>query len=551
MKNFIQTILLGLAFTTAAHAQSIVNSGAEIVNSAGSYWVVDNGAVTLSSTNMLVFANLSITDDASLTVPSSLAVTVNGTLTNNAGDGGLTLQSSAASSASLIHNNANVAGTVEHYLANNQWYIIGSSVDGQDINGFLSDANNSIAYKAGNGGFYGVTTYNETTNLWDDYLTASAVGSFANGTGYLVRRQATDGSVSFGGTLSADNVLVGVSRLGKGWNGVSNPYPCAIGVNSDAVTPKNFLTQNTGVLDDNYEALYVSDPTSDDYIIVSQAAFSNTTGKEQWLTSYFQSGQGFIVRSSGSENVVFDTDMRIHQPDLILKSGRKEWSGVVLAAAIKGATSKTGITFHEGMTNGLDAGYDAGAFKAKGAVSVFTQLAENNGVDFGLQCLPESAAEGTVLAVGLETSTGGEVTFSLEKVLFSPFTKVSLEDRTMGTTTNFDSPSDAYTALIEKGSPAYGRFYLTFGETTGNSAMNNIGLNAWFSNGNIIVNGELSTKAKMALYDIRGRKIREINSQEINSRSFEVSSLISGVYLLDILDGGRHASIKIPIIKNN
>jgi hypothetical protein len=243
--------------------------------------------------------------------------------------------------------------------------------------------------------------------------------------------------------------------------------------------------------------------------------------------------------------------MRIHKPDAVLKSGEIEWPGVILAANVNNATSTTGITFHQDMSNGLDAGYDAGAFKANSTVNIFTQLAENNGVDFGLQCLPESATHGTILPLGIETSAGGEVTFSLEKVLFSPFNKVALEDRMMGTTTVFENTSDTYTALVEKGSASYGRFFLVFGETTGTVTLNKAAINAWFSNGKIIINGELSGNAKLALYDIRGRKIRDINSQEMNGNTIQATNLVTGVYLLNIVDGGRHSSIKLPVTKGD
>lgn len=71
--------------------------------------------------------DLTINNGASVSINPDKALTVNGTLTNNAGNSGLVIKSDASGTGSLIENNG-VAATCERYLTEDEWHYISSPV---------------------------------------------------------------------------------------------------------------------------------------------------------------------------------------------------------------------------------------------------------------------------------------------------------------------------------------------------------------------------------------------------------------------------------------
>ena len=80
------TILVLAAWSLAAQAQSICNSGARIVSQNGTYWVVDGGNFTLKSESADYAAslnNLTITGTAGLALTASSLLPLSGNWLNN------------------------------------------------------------------------------------------------------------------------------------------------------------------------------------------------------------------------------------------------------------------------------------------------------------------------------------------------------------------------------------------------------------------------------------------------------------------------------------
>ncbi len=391
----------------------------------------------------------------------------------------LTIQSNGTNTGALIVSGQSTGDvTVERYLEGDRWYIIGSPVLDQGISALLTNAGNSIAYDTATGN-YGATDYNEADNKWNDYFTDATPGVFNNGTGYLLRRQTTAGAVTFTGALETGSVDEPIATLGFHWNAVGNPYSAAIGITGNASTPNNFLFFNRDNLDVRHIAIYIWDDILGNYVIVSNANFSNVL-YDAWETNYVQLGQGFIVRAAAGGSVVtFTPEMRLGNSALMLKSlvmgaqrsaplaasSKVQWPGVVISAtANNGAdTASTGIAFYEGMSLGLDPGSDIGVLSGNPEVAVYTQLAAgDDGEDYGLQVLPPSAMDGAVLAVGVETRKSGTIIFRFEKTGLPQNTVLILEDRKENTETAITAQNDTYAATVDSEEPAYGRFYLSF-----------------------------------------------------------------------------------------
>ena len=96
--------------------------------------------------------NLYINSEAQVAISSGYSLDVNGSLTNNAGNSGLVIQSDNTGTGSLIHNTPGVKAAVQYYMPEStgdwpenkderstDWYYIASPVVGQDIDPFFED----------------------------------------------------------------------------------------------------------------------------------------------------------------------------------------------------------------------------------------------------------------------------------------------------------------------------------------------------------------------------------------------------------------------------
>lgn len=246
MKKFMLITLL-VAWGILSFAQGIYNNGAHIVSTSGSYWVVDNGGFTLTSTNisnLAKFANLKIMDDASLTLDATSApsyLTVSGDLTVASG-GSLNVGSTANGTSSLIiegTSNGNVS--VQRYIAaaswtnwNDGWHQVSSPVADYDIttsNFTVTPANE-----------YDFFAWSEIYNLWVNFkdgsnpafTDADVNGSddFELGHGYMVAYK-NAAIKSFTGEIN--NANVSISNLDitgstdyYSWHLLGNPFTSAL-----------------------------------------------------------------------------------------------------------------------------------------------------------------------------------------------------------------------------------------------------------------------------------------------------------------------------------
>ena len=486
-----------------------------------------------------------------LTINAGKQVTISsGTL---AVGGNLTLKSDANSTASLI-GTTTVAGITfaERYLTGDKWHVVSPIAFGGSINSFLTNLANSIATKdVSSVTNYGMMDYNETTNLWKDYFTASTLENLTSGQGYSLRRTG-DGVVTFTGTLFTGEKTVTLTKTGsEGWNCIGNPYTSAIGMNSSAGTASNFLGVNaSSSLDQNYACVYVWDPTSSSYKIIG--GLPSGLGSERSLgQSLLQSGQGFFVKAKEAGSLIsFTLAMQTHSTGTALKSAEASWPGFELTASASGVKASTIVAFNNQMTKGLDPTYDAGLLRGANGLSLYTKLIDDNGVDFAIQCLPENGMESFVVPVGLDAKVGGEVKFSATTTGLPTGSSVILEDRTAKVYTDL-SNGDEYAVTLTTNSSGTGRFYIhTSNLTTGTSGLlptETFSLKAYPANEVIWIEGQVNSSAKAYLFSTGGSRLGTFNLQEGNRNSIPAGGLATGVYLLKITDGSKQFNTKIVL----
>ena len=453
----------------------------------------------------------------------------------------LTIESSVTSTGSLTgQSNLTVNGTttVERYMTGNAWHLVSSAVPNESIADFLS-ANTNVST---NGSSRGMMDYDESINDWNTFfLNSGQSGSLTPGKGFSLRTDA-DGTVTFDGSLAIGTVNTTVARTDNfGWNCVGNPYASAIYVNDAADADNNFIDLNASNLDASYSSIYVWDQLNEAYSIIAlgDAAF------------YAQVGQAFFVKAnSEATQVQFTTAMQTHQSAAAFKSGTVASPEIGLKVTMDDRERATRIKFNDAMTTGLDVGYDAGVFKT--GFDIYTQLVEDNGVDFGLQSLPLSNIKSYEIPVGVEVKEAGDISFSLYQENFQANVIPVLTDKKAGKQFVFTGESNVYTTTVSAEENGYGRFVLTFSSVTGieNLLPQPLSYKAWCSNGQIIISGETTGDAVVAIYDVQGRKLATHQLENTNLNHIEAPAATAGIYLLHIQDSGRTKVLKVVSTRN-
>ena len=187
---------------------------------------VDTGA-SIANLNIVPGGSLTINADSYLSINSSKQFSNAGTVTVNSNStsfGVLNLAASANASGKITYNRwVNAVGT-------NEWDLIGSPVDGLDINTFVSDNSGVLAT---NGVQVAVGTYNNSNNDWSNYTTdgsgagnINAAGNFDIGKGYQMGT--VDGGTNilqFTGTIAtADQLQAVINNNGKKYIAFNAPH---------------------------------------------------------------------------------------------------------------------------------------------------------------------------------------------------------------------------------------------------------------------------------------------------------------------------------------
>ncbi|MEN8158140.1 MAG: T9SS type A sorting domain-containing protein [Bacteroidota bacterium] len=459
------------------------------------------------------------------------------------GGGGLSINSDASSSGSLIiagRSSGNI--TYNRYLSGTLWHVIAAPVAGQDLWDYATDPGNSVAEKDSK---RAITSYNEGTDGWNPYPTTDPSESFIKGRGYSTLRTA-NGTVSFTGTAVTDDVTdTPLSRNSQGWNLLGNPYTSAINATVTADPVNNLLTVNSASLDPSFAAIYLWDAASSTYLTISNA-IGGTLSEH-----HIQAGQGFFMRAiEGGGSVDITRTMQSSQNGVpFLKSSNKPWPTIKLTASGDESTCNTFISFNSAMTRGLDITYDAGIYRGGGEVSIYTRLAEDNGVDFAIQSLPTNE-EDLIIPLGIEAPDGMEITLRAEIESWPEHGSLYLEDRGAGTSTRIDSAEFEYSFFADSLKQGIGNFFLhsnviTIGIEKEVESSDPFKIVVHRSGGYVRIIGNVNPGARIRVYDLSGRMLANASLLNGNENILYLSDLNGGIYLLLIEDGNEITGKKI------
>jgi len=301
------------------------------------YPVISNAPASPATTS-----ELTIDQGASLTILPTGSLTVSGTLTNHAESAGLTVQSNATSTGSLINNTAGVEATVQRHITGGWgswdagWHNISSPVGAQPIGGFATTG-------AGNDyDFYG---WDEAANYWMNYKDPSFSGwnggeNFVPGRGYFVSYEQTQENLAFAGEMNVESIVLEnlsyTANQGNGWHLLGNPFASAIKWN-----------------DGNWNLSQIA----------GTAKIWNESGKSYsdiTANGIIPAAQGFFVHAGNAVNsITIPAASRLHNAQAWYKNASQE-KILLVASPLDGSSfQETIIILNPNATAGYDFDFDS------------------------------------------------------------------------------------------------------------------------------------------------------------------------------------------------
>ena len=352
--------------------------------------------------------NVTVNSGRSITIQSTSSLTVGGDFTNTAGT--VTLHSDSDEFSSLMVSGAASGDITYNRYVNivgaGEWDLVGAPVSGMAFSSLITDAN--IATNGS--GVYAVGAYDNTLDTWTN-ATNATTGDLALGQGYQMATT-SGGTLSFTGAIANGDQSVIInnnnaanSGAGRRWNLIANPFASYLHGNSNADGTNNFLTANTAAIDDNFEAIYGWKADGTGYEI-----YNNTSA-----ATYIAPGQGFFVAAAGSgadQTINFTQAMQTvtGADDFVAARSSASYELVLDMHGDAVKVSDTKFYFKEGLTLGLDPGYDAGAFNQSSGLS--SRLVEqDNGIGMGINAMPTDAMSNVIvpLAINQEANIALEI----------------------------------------------------------------------------------------------------------------------------------------------
>jgi hypothetical protein len=200
------------------------------------------------------------------------------------------------------------------------------------------------------------------------------------------------------------------------------------------------------------------------------------------------------------------------------------------------------FVFAEGMTKGLDVGFDAGKYPGNPDISFYSFMTESNSSKFEIQALP-SLNEGISIPIGFNVKPTGTYKFSVHTMEnFEPGTPIVLEDKVTGIQTDL-SINPEYSFSIDQPGTFDNRFVLYFKSAVGISSPAPIQepvVN--FVNGELLITDVAEGKVDVRVVDITGRVVamESFQSAEVVNMPINVQT---GIYIVEVAaENGKFAS---------
>ena len=312
------------AGTTAQSIESSVFLNEEFYN-----LTIDNPTGVVLNADFTIDNDLLINSGKLFTISATKNLSVEGTITNSAGNSGFILNSDATGTASLMHSTDNVAATVERYIsgATEDWHFLSAPVAGQEISPLIPTTPSWVPSGTfGNGTGYDMYLWDEPTNCWiyklnANWNTLNPGADFAVGRGYLYSVQEEKPTKEFAGNLNNGSISYGLTIDGsadatlQGFNLVGNPYPSSIDWKASSGWTRTDLATSGGGND-----MWIWNPDTGNYGVYNSADESGVGTNS--VSQYIAPMQGFFVRAQTEGTMGTTNEVRLHDATTRWKSAQ-------------------------------------------------------------------------------------------------------------------------------------------------------------------------------------------------------------------------------------
>jgi hypothetical protein len=513
--------------------------------------------MTIDTATDTAISEILVTAGNTLTVDGTSSLTVTGDFTNS---GTVTLNSTSDDFSSLIVSGAVTGDITYNRFVNSYndgfgggWDLVGSPAV-MTIKDFIT-ANGANIQVLGDD--YAFSQYDNAAGDWIRYATGSQVGSFTTGQGYSMATVevsppppgAAGATVAFTGAMQTTSQSInvinnnGLNGVGRRWNLVSNPFPSYINGNT-AAGATNFIDTNLAVIDGNYGAVYGWNGSSYTIYNLLDAAFSIAPGQGFWIAAASES-EVALDFTAAMRTTTGSGDFVTGPQPLTFYVGLKLYNGETQKAATK-------FYFRDGLSLGLDTGYDAGAFNQSTKLS--TRLpGGSQETAFARNAMGMDAMQNTRVPLEIRQNVGQAFTISIADMELPEDIYVYLEDTLNGTLTSLKDQDFELTAQSDLS--GVDRFFIVFKSNSVLSNGDTLGINAlnvYKANTDSFVtiagiSPELG-KLNVSLYNILGQTVREkALSSATATQRVSTQGLASGFYIVQIKSGNQTAVKKIIV----
>lgn len=421
------------------------------------------------------------------------------------------------------------------------FHLISPPITANTVSAYLSGSWGAQIEKNNTNTLYALAKYNENQNKWEYFKTDGtnmAGESLTPGIGYTVAINGTSDNLLFDGAFNNSDITVSLQRStgptpptgGWGWNALGNPFPAPMTLNSST----GFFKDNASQLDPLYGGIYVWDPATSSYSVITAST-----------TTTLAVAQGFLVRSKAGGGTVSIKKSYMALSTYGFKSasltdaGSGDLPTIVLTASSGNLVRHTDFHFGDNMTTGMDPYCDAGYLASGGGMELYSKMVNGPTDNFAVQALPNGVQNDLVLPIQLDLQTGGIVEFSGLVTDLPNGTKVLLEDRTLGTST--DLTQDNYKVTLPGNLTGLQRFYLHI-STNGAAILPPAPVSTEgviTSEGtNIHVTGSFAAESKAVVFSLTGQNMGTFTLNE-NGTTIVNTNLSSGIYIVKIMQPNK------------
>ena len=494
--------------------------------------------VTIKSTHTVsvdiinaVSNNLNIETGAVLEISTGKALTINGSLSNGAGDGGLIVRSGG----SLI-TKGSVSGTatVERYIAGaadwtgatTGWHLLSSPVAAQAI---------STAFTVSPADQFDFYAWNEPTADWVNYKNSTVAPtwsdvngtSFVPGKGYMVAYKSNDTKL-FTGTLNSGNVtnvpltesIGGADAVLAGWNLLGNPYPSGLKWNDgnwslpSGVGGVAKIWSGSGYTDISASGLI---PACNGFMILLSTGLSLPQSTTLTIPEATRSHGGTWYNSG----------------DTYIKLMARE--------SESNTEQECNIRLNEKATDTWDLAYDS-RFLAGFGPQLYSIVGKEK---FSTNSLP-NLDNNRVIELGFVKNEATSYTLELNMDKLIPNINVYLTDKKAGTEIKLNNtPVYNFTAAA---GDIENRFSLRFQNTTGlPPGINKENIHAYVAGNILHISQSVQQSGKVYLYNVTGQLLRMSNMLASPTQNITLPALTPGVYVISIRTGLGSYNQKVVI----